>query len=276
MPQDAESVPFPLPSKDPSVDPIGFVRCPQIHAFEAPRQPGIAPNEGRIELLPGKHFDVAAADLEGFERIWVIFQFRHQHWRPKVLPPRLDRKVGTFATRSPYRPNPLGLSAVELVRVEGLVLHIRGFDMLDGTPVLDLKPYLPYCDSHPESQLGWKPTEKEAEYAVVMSPLAQEQARWIEAQSSLDLQHVARVQLSERPLETERKRVQLGADGGHTFACRTWRLSFRIEADGVFVDQIHTGYSAADLEAGTSDRYNDKDAHRAFVEIYGRPTGAAD
>jgi tRNA-Thr(GGU) m(6)t(6)A37 methyltransferase TsaA len=127
-----------------SVRPIGFVRSPFVEKVDAPRQATVAEGTvGRIEILP--EYELGLRDLDGFERIWVVFWFHEAADRPKlkVLPPRSDDKRGVFATRSPHRPNPIGMSAVRLVGVEGTVVHVRDLDILDGTPVLDLKPYLP-------------------------------------------------------------------------------------------------------------------------------------
>lgn len=132
-----------------TLEPIGVVHSPMKSKVEAARQPAAATDAtARIELYPGRNFEHALEDLAGWERIWVLFWFHlNDSWRPKVLPPRsASGRKGVFATRSPYRPNPLGLSAVRLERIEGLTLFIRDVDLVDGTPVLDLKPYVPLFD----------------------------------------------------------------------------------------------------------------------------------
>ena len=143
--------------------PIGIVRTPYARRIEAPHQPTVVegtvtgvPAEGTLELdasLP----ETVLRDLEGFQRIWLIFAFHlSEGWAPQVQPPRGPRgKRGVLATRSPHRPNAIGLSAVELVSVQGRTLHLRGLDLLDGTPVLDLKPYVPYADAFPGIRAGW-------------------------------------------------------------------------------------------------------------------------
>ncbi len=143
--------------------PIGFARSPYARRIDAPHQPTVVEGtetgraaEAFIELeasLP----EEALRGLEGFSRIWILFVFhRSEGWKPLVQPPRGPRiKRGVLATRSPHRPNPLGLSAVELVAVEGRRLRVRGLDLLDGTPILDLKPYVPYADAFPEARAGW-------------------------------------------------------------------------------------------------------------------------
>lgn len=146
-----------------SYRPIGLVRTPYGRRIDAPHQATVvmgteaeAPAEAALELradLPQEMLE----DLEGFERIWLIYHLhRSEGWTAKVQPPRGPRKRrGVLATRSPHRPNALGLSAVELVHIEGRTLFLRGVDLLDGTPVLDLKPYVPYADAFPEARAGW-------------------------------------------------------------------------------------------------------------------------
>jgi tRNA (adenine37-N6)-methyltransferase len=95
-------------------------------------------------------------DLGGFDRLWLIFAFhRSEGWKSSVKPPRGGPKRGVLATRSPHRPDSIGLSAVELAKIEGRTLHLRGVDLLDGTPVLDIKSYVPYADAFPDAKAGW-------------------------------------------------------------------------------------------------------------------------
>ena len=143
--------------------PIGLVRTPYARRIDAPHQSTVVagtetgtPVEATLELDPSLPESVLR-DLEGFDRIWLIFAFHlSEGWAPLVQPPRGPRgKRGVLATRSPHRPNAIGLSAVELVAVEGRTLRLRGVDLLDGTPVLDLKPYVPYADAFPGARAGW-------------------------------------------------------------------------------------------------------------------------
>lgn len=142
-----------------ALTPIGWVSSPYQRRFGTPQQASaVDSNRDAVlildpELIPPE----ALRDLTGIERIWIV-SLLHQSgtWGPLVRPPRGARvKRSLFATRSPDRPNPLGLSAVELVRVDGTNLHVRGIDLLDGTPILDLKPYIPYADAFPNSRAGW-------------------------------------------------------------------------------------------------------------------------
>jgi tRNA (adenine37-N6)-methyltransferase len=142
-----------------SVAPIGWVRSPYQRRFGTPQQATAVDSDedAVLELDPQQIPESALADLAGIERLWVVsWLHRGGTWAPKVMPPRGPRvRRSLFSTRSPDRPNPLGLSAVRLIRIEGCNLHVKGIDLLDGTPILDLKPYVPYADAFPDSAIGW-------------------------------------------------------------------------------------------------------------------------
>jgi tRNA (adenine37-N6)-methyltransferase len=139
--------------------PIGIVHSPFKEKFGVPRQPGIATAaRATLELLPPYDREEALEGLSGFSHVWLVFVFHAtaaQGWQPSVRPPRLggNVRVGVFASRSMFRPNPIGLSVVELEgygREDGrLVLHVKGADLIDGTPVLDIKPYIPTRTASP-------------------------------------------------------------------------------------------------------------------------------
>lgn len=142
--------------------PIAFVRSPYVRRIDAPHQSTVVAGtetgsaaDAHIELVAD--FPAAALrDLAGFERIWLLFVFhRSEGWNAQVKPPRGGPRRGVLATRSPHRPNAIGLSAVELLAVEERALRVRGVDLLDGTPILDIKPYVPYADAFPQSCAGW-------------------------------------------------------------------------------------------------------------------------
>src|SRR6188768_2170711 len=160
------------------LEPIGYVRNALATKVEAARQPraGGSGAAGSIELLPARNFEHALSNLAEWQYIWVLFWFdRNEGWRPKVLPPRSGSgRKGVFATRSPHRPNPLGLSALRLLRVDGLSVHVAGVDLLDGTPVFDIKPYVAYTDAWPDSRSGWLATANDPAPAheVALEPMA--------------------------------------------------------------------------------------------------------
>jgi len=149
-----------------TLDPIGTVRSCFGEKFAVPRQPGLCPSAwGRLVFHPAYRSPEAVRGLEGFSHVWLIFGFHEtleQGWKPTVRPPRLggNQRIGVFASRSTFRPNGLGLS---LVRLEGIdmtspdapVLLLGGLDLLDGTPVYDVKPYLPYAEAVPEATGGY-------------------------------------------------------------------------------------------------------------------------
>src|SRR5690606_2334958 len=137
--------------------PIGVVRSPFVQRQDAPRQSAVAPDvRGQIELFSGHGYENALSDIEQWSHLWVLFWFHlNQGWRPMVRPPRGDRRRGVFATRSPHRPNPLGLSVVKLEGRKGLLLEVSGLDILDGSPVFDLKPYVAYTDALSGAAQGW-------------------------------------------------------------------------------------------------------------------------
>lgn len=146
--------------------------------FGIPRQSGLVQEvKGKIIFEPDYRNADAVRGIEDFTHIWLIWQFSEavrEQWSPTVRPPRLggNKRMGVFATRSPFRPNAIGLSCVRLEKVEytqsnGPVLHVSGVDLMDGTPIYDIKPYLPYADCHPEAVGGFASTPKEATLQVV-------------------------------------------------------------------------------------------------------------
>ncbi|MGB3748353.1 MAG: tRNA (N6-threonylcarbamoyladenosine(37)-N6)-methyltransferase TrmO [Rhodanobacter sp.] len=142
--------------------PIAFVHSPYAQRIDAPHQSTVVAGTesgAAADAVIAFVADFPAAawrDLAGFERIWLLFAFhRSEGWKAEVRPPRGGGKRSVLATRSPHRPNAIGLSAVELVAVEEGALRVRGVDLLDGTPILDIKPYVPYADAFPTARAGW-------------------------------------------------------------------------------------------------------------------------
>ena len=139
------------------ITPIAVIRTDFDEKFGIPRQSGRAPSAvGRIELLPKYRDPDALRGLEGFSHLWLIFDFSESHrseWSPTVRPPRLggNKRIGVFASRSPFRPNPIGLSCVKIESIGDGVITVSGCDLLDGTPIFDIKPYLPSADCYPEA-----------------------------------------------------------------------------------------------------------------------------
>ena len=270
------------------IEPIGFFSCDQTYRSEAPRQGSLAApfqddsrNPGRVRLLKGQNFEQALQGLAEFERIWLLYGFHlNEHWKPMVRPPGYSHKVGVFATRSPYRPGNIGLSCVELVAIKGLELFVRAYDLLDRTPIYDIKPYLPYGDSFPEAKVGEHSISHEsrpAQYEIRATPNFKLKADFLRSHDGPDLLRFARVQLSHDPRDGKHKRIKPENEkienNRFDLAYRTWRIRFRIppmdnrEALVELLD-IHTGYSGRELEPGAEDPYQDKDLHRRFLREF--------
>jgi tRNA (adenine37-N6)-methyltransferase len=135
--------------------PVGVIHSPFAEAVGTPIQPCYTQGaEGKVVV--DEEYVAALDDIEGFERVWLIYWMdRVKGFTTHVIPYRDTREHGLFATRSPCRPNPIGMSVVRFVRREGRVLHVADIDILDGTPLLDIKPYVPEFDAYPGAKAGW-------------------------------------------------------------------------------------------------------------------------
>ena len=254
-----------------NIEPIGYFEGGSSYKYTVPRQGVLNPGHpGTVVLCEGRDLELAVRNLEGFERIWLIFHFHeNSEWqplvRPPILPPELKR-VGLFASRSPYRPNPIGLSSVRLLTVDGLRLVVDEVDLIDGTPVLDIKPYIPKIDSFPDAACGWVERQQSDRWAVAMSSQFSEQAAQILAWDGPELAAIADVQLHENPFDVSRKRVSVeGATG--VLSIRMFRIHFVVDADArvITLASIVSGYTQEDLVEGAPDPYGDKDLHRRFL-----------
>ena len=158
---------------------IAYIRSDFVEKFGIPRQSNLADTRAEIHFLPEYQNADALREIEAYDYLWLIWEFSESirdTWSPTVRPPRLggNRRVGVFATRSPFRPNPIGLSSVKLIGVEfrekeGPVLIGEGADLLDMAPIYDIKPYIPYADSHPEAR-GSFATAHSDDYLQVQFP----------------------------------------------------------------------------------------------------------
>lgn len=177
--------------------PVAYYRGPFGSKFGIPRQSSlVADIEGRIVFTDEFRVREALRGLEGFSRLWLVWGFSANkpakgEWQPTVRPPRLggNTAMGVWATRSPYRPNPIGLSCVELQRVDGMELVIRGADLMDGTPIYDIKPYIAYADSFPDALCGFASEAPGKKLRVVIPreiPLDSRQRRVLEEVLALD------------------------------------------------------------------------------------------
>ena len=238
-----------------TLHPIGRIRTSFANKVDAPRQPAASTDaRGIIELFEGRNLEHAIEDLAGWERIWVIFWFdRNASWRPKVLPPRSSSgRKGVLSTRSPHRPNPLGLSVLRLEKIDGLNLHVLDVDLLDDTPILDIKPYVPYTDSFPDSASGWlepRAPDPRAEWEVVFGAEAEVQLQWIAARSALPLRERIVNTLKLGPQPHPYRRIRRLMDGGMQLSVQDWRIHFRADAHRIEVTGLQSGYRRSQLEA---------------------------
>jgi tRNA-Thr(GGU) m(6)t(6)A37 methyltransferase TsaA len=196
--------------------PIGVARTVFREKYSIPRQPGLCPAaRGTLHLRRDDALRAALKGIEGFSHLWVLYVFHAtgaESWRPTVRAPRLGgaQKVGVLASRSPHRPNPIGMSVMELLRAdldhpEGPRLEVRGVDLLDGSPVLDVKPYLPYADAVRGARSGWA-REPVARVPVRFARSASAQVRALEP-TRPELRALIRglLRLDPRPAFQQRK-----------------------------------------------------------------------
>jgi tRNA-Thr(GGU) m(6)t(6)A37 methyltransferase TsaA len=217
-------------------EPIGVARTPFTDKFGIPRQPGLADAPGSVLLHPPFARRDAFSGLEGFSHVWLLWVFHDDcldaGWKPVVRPPRLGgkRKVGVFASRAPYRPNPIGLSAVAQHgledRPDGLALRVSGVDLLDGTPILDIKPYVPYADGRSDAMGGFAAEQPRDRFEVSLSERAVAEIAARDPHGSLALARLIRQVIAQDPRPgymdryPERRRF-----GFHLYDCDIrWRL----------------------------------------------------
>lgn len=210
---------------------IGVIRSPYKEKFAVPRQPGLVKScSGELHLLAPYNQTDAVRGLEAFSHLWVLFVF-HQTmeggWRPTVRPPRLggNARMGVFATRSTFRPNPIGMSLVELRGIrchkEQVILELGGLDLVDGTPVVDIKPYLPFAESLPEARASYAQDAPQADVNVTFSEEIARQLLGLEKRYPRLHQFIAEV-LAQDPRPAYRK----NEEEGKTYA--VWLLDFNV------------------------------------------------
>ena len=256
-----------------TLQPIGFMTTAQPLKFHAPHQP-TEKDEARnvLELLPEAGYDEALRDLAGFDRIWLVWWFhRNTNWRPLVLPPRGPaQRRGVFATRSPHRPNPIGLTPVRLLAVEGRRLVLGPCDLVDGTPVFDIKPYIPAYDAFPDASAGWidavdAELDRPPRYAVTIEAHAQEQAQWLIDGWKIDFRSRLNELLERDPTPHRTRRIKRRPGMGFEIGCGAWRAVFDVEAQQVRVLALEPAYPVRFLTREGYDEVPDRDAQLAFL-----------
>lgn len=261
--------------------PIGYIRSGKHVKFAARHQPDEREaEENFLELIDDDRLALATTDLGGFDRVWLLWWFhRNADWRPMVIPPRGPQKRrGVFATRSPHRPNALGLTPVRLLGVErgGRLLRLGPCDLVEGTPVFDIKPYVPAYDAFPESRAGWIDEVDRAEkagprYTIELTPHAEAQANWLRENWDIDFLPRVREVLGRDPSphRTRRiRRVPAEHGGGFAMGCGAWRVVFTTDEAGarVVVTGFGPSYPAWQLRREGREQIPHGDAQLAFLE----------
>ncbi|XZG69521.1 tRNA (N6-threonylcarbamoyladenosine(37)-N6)-methyltransferase TrmO [Chitinibacteraceae bacterium HSL-7] len=214
------------------VEPLGFIRTPFADKFGIPRQPQLAPSaRGTLTLLPPFNRAEAVRELDTFSHLWLTFVF-HQadtEWRPMVRPPRLggNARVGVFASRSPFRPNRLGLSLVRLEHVDtqgGVTLTLSGVDLVDGTPIVDIKPYIPFVESQPDA-IGGFVDGPPLTLTVQFATQAESQLGTLGARAA-QMRALIREVLAQDP------RPAYAGDAGRVYGVRLYEFDIKWTCDG--------------------------------------------
>lgn len=243
--------------------PIGTFESAQVEPYQAGRQPDELGLFGKIKLNSGENFEQALQDLAGCSHLWIIFGFhQNENWKPLVQAPRSSKKIGVFATRAPYRPNPIGLSLVELISVNGLVIEIGGNDLLHQSPIYDIKPYHPEYDVAENAKIEWIEKAGFNQNKISISPFADSQLEFLEKNNLKEIRTFIARQLEYDPTNKDKKRVEQFSNY-FSLAYRTWRIDFTLAEDAVGILSIRSGYSEQDL-LDLDDKYADKALHRLF------------
>ena len=249
------------------LEPIAFLHCNSSELYELPSQGSL--RELEAEIIFTQDMSQAIEDLKGIERLWLVFHFHlSEGWKRKVFPPRGDKKISVLATRSPHRPNPIGLSCVKLLEVKGNTLKISGHDLIDQTPIFDIKPYIPFADSFENSAAGWlDEVENHQHFDVLWEDAAYEQIQWLEQHSKWQIKRLAS-QILSAGIRPSRDRIKKLDDQNFELACKSWRLRCYQNEQAIHIDKIYSGYDAEALNSDTDSKWQDMGEHRSFTEIF--------
>ena len=248
--------------------PIGYLHCALKFHQEQPMQGNLSSSEGCIELVKGFNYEQGLKDLEGFDRIWVIYNFHlNKTWRPLTNPPYNDGKgkKGVFATRSPYRPNQIGISCVKLKEIKGNKIYIADTDLLNDTPILDIKPYIPQYDCFPDARVGWLENVERRRYVFDYSELSERKLKFL-LKNGIDLYGIIESQIGHNPYDNTRNKFKK-TEQGLMLRFKSWRILFEINGNNVFIDDIVSGYEGFD-EAMGNDTSEDVEAHKKFLAFF--------
>lgn len=236
---------------------IGIIHSCFKEKFGIPRQSGLIPEAvGRLEILPPYNRAEAFRELEGFSHIWLTFVFHaaiRDQWSPSVRPPRLggNQRVGVFASRSPFRPNPIGISVVTLNTIDyssnQVTLILGGIDLLDQTPVLDIKPYIPYSDAIPDARAGFAPGPPTHPVEINYSEVAQTFLEGLDAPLEEHLRRLLRQILENDP----RPAYLYGNDSRQAFGMRLYDFNIKWQLESNSIRVIRIDFIHSTEEAGS-------------------------
>ena len=184
---------------------IGFVESCYVDKFGTPRQPGLAPDsKAFLRLNPEWQPEDSLQGLDGFSHLWILFWFHknneNSRFHAKVFPPRMEgEKVGVFSTRSPHRPNPIGLSLVKIESVEKNGIWVSGVDVIEGTPILDIKPYLPYAEAKPDALGGWTADKTKSQTIEIEFQCSEKLEFWKQRRPEIEALITQTLRLDPRP-----------------------------------------------------------------------------
>jgi tRNA (adenine37-N6)-methyltransferase len=246
-----------------SIEPVACFHSSFKEKADAPRQGALSKdNIGVIRFFPQKNFEQAIEDLQGMEKIWVVFWMdRVSGWKAKVQPPRDISKKSVFATRSPHRPNPIGLSCVTLVSVNGLDLVIKDHDLLDQTPVLDIKPYLPYADSFPSAKVGWlEDLPNIQSNHIQWNDISLSQVKYLKEMGEVDLCVKVEARLKSFTMPSTSNRISFLGEGYYLQAYKTWRILFCKEDTEITIQAILSGFD--------DDGLKNEPLHKEFLKKF--------
>ncbi|MEX0595182.1 MAG: tRNA (N6-threonylcarbamoyladenosine(37)-N6)-methyltransferase TrmO [Candidatus Paceibacterota bacterium] len=271
------------------INPLGHVKNGHNVKFKAGHQPESSnASYSIIQLRDKQGFEDALKDLEGFDRIWLIFWFdKNPNWRSLVLPPRgPGQRRGVFATRSPHRPNPIGLTAVELLEVDRtkLTLKIGPCDLIEDTPILDIKPYIPTYDAFPDSKAGWVDEVNEMEknlilYEIKIEKKAEEQLNYLKEIWNIDFLNRMKEILCKDPKPHRTRRIHRSSESQekstildeYVIHCGAWRVYFETNEDlhCVNIKRLGPGFSRDFITHSSNDKNKpDFDAQLGFMDHY--------
>lgn len=258
------------------ITPIGLYESISKEKYQLPVQAGLdtCPN-GIIHLKKYSNFEQGLDNLDGFSHLWILYSFHlAKQWKPKVLPPRSSSKKGIFSTRSPHRPNHIGMSCVKLIHIDGLNIYIEATDLLDKTPILDIKPYLNYCDSVPEASTGWLEENQPHSFTLTLTESVKQQLNWLE-EKQVNLQELFESTLTYYPKPDKRKRTEkLKSIDEKNDLCqlrvKTWKVIYTLNEDlsQIEVIKIESAYENAYLQNEKKSNWDDVPLHNAFIKKF--------